>query len=177
MGKSPPAMWETQVPSLGWEDPQEKGMATHSHILAWRIPQRSLAGYSPLGQKRVRQDSQIILSPSLQINSLRCWGDPPSCAVFTLMPAGQQRVCVCVCVCVCLQKPLCLSHLSHPWLEADTPPLNISHRPPGDPVFTERLCCPQAHPRGRASPLQGQITPGQQLLEVNREGAWDPRIP
>ena len=33
-----PAMLETQVPSLGWEDPLEKGMATHSSIFAWRIP-------------------------------------------------------------------------------------------------------------------------------------------
>ena len=36
--KNPPAMWETWVRSLGWEDPLEKGMATHSSILAWRIP-------------------------------------------------------------------------------------------------------------------------------------------
>ena len=33
-----PVMQETQVRSLGWEDPPEKGMATHSSILAWRIP-------------------------------------------------------------------------------------------------------------------------------------------
>ena len=33
-----PAMWETWVQSLGWEDPLEKEMATHSSILAWRIP-------------------------------------------------------------------------------------------------------------------------------------------
>ena len=33
-----PAMHETQVPSLGGEDPLEKGMATHSSILVWRIP-------------------------------------------------------------------------------------------------------------------------------------------
>ena len=32
-----PAMWETWVPSLGWEDPLEKGKATHSSILTWRI--------------------------------------------------------------------------------------------------------------------------------------------
>ena len=32
------AMWETWVRSLGWEDPLEKGNATHSSILAWRIP-------------------------------------------------------------------------------------------------------------------------------------------
>ena len=36
--KNPPAMRETCVQSLGWEDPLEKGMATHSSILAWRIP-------------------------------------------------------------------------------------------------------------------------------------------
>ena len=32
-----PAMWETWVPSLGWEDPLEEGMETHCSILAWRI--------------------------------------------------------------------------------------------------------------------------------------------
>ena len=36
--KNPPAMRETWVQSLGWEDPLEKGKATHSSILAWRIP-------------------------------------------------------------------------------------------------------------------------------------------
>ena len=36
--KNPPAMRETWVRSLGWEDPLEKGKATHSSILAWRIP-------------------------------------------------------------------------------------------------------------------------------------------
>ena len=35
--KKLPALWETQVPSLGQEDPLEKGLATHSSILAWRI--------------------------------------------------------------------------------------------------------------------------------------------
>ena len=37
-GKVRPAMWETRDHSLGQEDPQEKGMATQSSILAWRIP-------------------------------------------------------------------------------------------------------------------------------------------
>ena len=38
--KNPPAMWETWVRSLGWEDPLEifQGKATHSNILAWRMP-------------------------------------------------------------------------------------------------------------------------------------------
>ena len=33
-----PAVWETWVQSMGWEDPLEAGMATHSNILVWRIP-------------------------------------------------------------------------------------------------------------------------------------------
>ena len=36
--KNPPAMQETRVQSLGWEDPLEKGTSIHSSILAWRIP-------------------------------------------------------------------------------------------------------------------------------------------
>ena len=43
--KNAPAMWEIWVPSLGWEDPLEKGKATHSSTLAWRIP------YSPWTRK------------------------------------------------------------------------------------------------------------------------------
>ena len=38
MVKNPPAMRKTWIPSLGWEDPLEEGMAPHSSILAWRIP-------------------------------------------------------------------------------------------------------------------------------------------
>ena len=38
MVKNPPAMQETWVQSLGWEDPLEEGLATHSSILIWRIP-------------------------------------------------------------------------------------------------------------------------------------------
>ena len=46
-------MQETQIQSLGREDPLEKEMATHSSILAWEIQgQRSLVGYSPEGHKR-----------------------------------------------------------------------------------------------------------------------------
>ena len=45
-----PAMWETWVWSLGWEDALEEGMATHSSILAWRIPH----GDSSMGSQRVR---------------------------------------------------------------------------------------------------------------------------
>ena len=38
LAEKPPAKWQTRAWSLGWEDPLEKGMATHSYILAWRIP-------------------------------------------------------------------------------------------------------------------------------------------
>ena len=44
MVKNPPVMQEKQVPSLGWEDSLEKGMATHSSILVWRIPQTEEPG-------------------------------------------------------------------------------------------------------------------------------------
>ena len=50
--KNLPAMQETQVQSLDWEDPEEKGMATHSSILAWRIPwTEEPGGYSPWGRR------------------------------------------------------------------------------------------------------------------------------
>ena len=44
MVKNPPAMQEILVQSLGWEDPVEKKMATHSSILSWRIPWAEEAG-------------------------------------------------------------------------------------------------------------------------------------
>ena len=54
MVKNLPAIWETQVQSLGWEDLLEKGMATHSDILAWRIPWREEPGrLQSMGSKRV----------------------------------------------------------------------------------------------------------------------------
>ena len=52
-----PAMQETWVQSLGWEDPLEKGMATPSSILAWRIPWAEEPGRLPsMGLQRVRHD-------------------------------------------------------------------------------------------------------------------------
>ena len=54
MVNSLPAMQETLVYSLGWEDPLEKEMATHCSVLAWRIHgQRSLVGYSPWDHKEL----------------------------------------------------------------------------------------------------------------------------
>ena len=52
--KNMPAMQETQVGSLGWEDPLEKGMATHSNILAWDIPgTEEPGGLQSMGSQKV----------------------------------------------------------------------------------------------------------------------------
>ena len=53
--KNPPAMQETQVQPLGQEDPLEKGMASHSNILAWRIPwTKEPGGLQSMGSQRVK---------------------------------------------------------------------------------------------------------------------------
>ena len=55
--KNPPAMQETWVRSLGWEDPLEEEMAIHSRILAWRIPwSAEPGGLQSMGLQRVGQD-------------------------------------------------------------------------------------------------------------------------
>ena len=55
--KNPTAMQETWVQSLGWEDPLEEGMATHSSILAWKIPWTEEPGrLQSMGSQRVRHD-------------------------------------------------------------------------------------------------------------------------
>ena len=52
-----PAMQEANVQSLGWEDPLEKGMATHYSILAWRIPwTEETTELQSIGSQRVRHD-------------------------------------------------------------------------------------------------------------------------
>ena len=57
MIKNLPAMRDTWVPSLGWEDPLEEGMATHSSIPAWRIPwAEEPGGLQSIGSQRVGHD-------------------------------------------------------------------------------------------------------------------------
>ena len=58
LAKNPPAVWETWVQFLGWEDPLEKGTAIHSSILAWKIL------YSPWGHKESDTTEQLALSLS-----------------------------------------------------------------------------------------------------------------
>ena len=57
MVKNLPAMQEAQIQSLDWEEPLEKGIATHSSILAWRIPwTEELGGLQSMRSQRVRHD-------------------------------------------------------------------------------------------------------------------------
>ena len=75
MVKNLPTMQETQVWPLGWEDPLEKGMATHLNILAWRIPwTEELEGLQSMGLQRVRCDwvtftslSSVVTHPCLTL--------------------------------------------------------------------------------------------------------------
>ena len=72
MVKNLPAMRETQVQSLGQEDPLEKGMVTHSSILAWRIPwTEEPGGPQSMGSQRVRRDWGTIKSICLQFGRPR----------------------------------------------------------------------------------------------------------
>ena len=58
-----PAMWETWVRSLGWEDPLEKEMATHSSILSWRIPwTEEPGGLCPQGRKESDMTERLHLN-------------------------------------------------------------------------------------------------------------------
>ena len=57
MVKKLPAIWEIQIQSLNQEDPLEKEMATHSRLLAWRIPwTEEPSGLQPMGLQRVRHE-------------------------------------------------------------------------------------------------------------------------
>ena len=61
--KNPPAMLDTWVRSLGWEDVLEKGMAIHSSILVWRIPRtEEPGGLQSMASQRVRHDIHSFLN-------------------------------------------------------------------------------------------------------------------
>ena len=73
--KNPPAMQETWVRSLGWEDALEKGMATHSSIFAWRIPwatadddcSHEIKRYLLLGRKAMTNLDSILKSRDITL--------------------------------------------------------------------------------------------------------------
>ena len=60
--KNVPEMWETQVRCLGWENPLEKEMATHSSFLAWRIPwTEEPGGLQSIGLQSDTTEGQTLL--------------------------------------------------------------------------------------------------------------------
>ena len=73
MVKRLPTMWETQVRSLGWEDPLEKEIATHSSTLAWKIPWAEEPGsLQSMGSQRVGHDSMYLIFPHKHMRQ-PCW--------------------------------------------------------------------------------------------------------
>ena len=129
MVKHLPTMWETQVRSLGWEDPLEKEMATHSSTLAWKIPwTEECCRLQSMGLQRVRHDWATSLSPfnilkSIKVGTTDLYANVWLFMVSTIMQAFKM-VCQCVseftflwiskkrcrwmhvCVCVwCREKP------------------------------------------------------------------------
>ena len=79
-----PAVWEIWVRSLGWKDPLEKEMATHSSVLAWRIPGTGEPGGLPsMGSHRVGQDYSDLAAAA---------------GVFVGLPGGSEvKAPACVC--------------------------------------------------------------------------------
>ena len=90
MVKRLPAMWETWVRSLGWEDPLEKEMATHSSTLAWKIPWMDKPGRLQLmGSQRVGHDCAASLHFT---SSILAWKIPWMEEPGRLQSMGLQRV-------------------------------------------------------------------------------------
>ena len=85
--KNPPARWENWVLSLGQENPLEKGMATHSSILAWRIPWTEESD----GLQSMGLDTTECLTLSLSLSIMFYHRSPVICST-SLFPA-----------CLCLQ--------------------------------------------------------------------------
>ena len=83
--KNLPTMWETWVRSLCWEDSLEEGKATHSSILAWRIP---WTVHPQWGRKELNTAEQLSIhftSLLLHINRLNGTGNSTQCSVITYM--------------------------------------------------------------------------------------------
>ena len=74
-----------QFQSQGWEDPLEKGMATHSSILSWRIPWREEAGRSPWGCKEL-DVTEATEHARMQVHTIHWESNPDlsDCKVYSL---------------------------------------------------------------------------------------------
>ena len=91
--KIPPAMWETQVRSLGWEGPLEEGMATNSSTLAWRIPLdrgvwwATVQGVAKSWTRLKRMSTHALVNKCVSRHLLNTVvpGTMPACVVFTAL--------------------------------------------------------------------------------------------
>ena len=98
--KNPPAIQENHFQSLGWEHPLKKGMATHSRILAWRIPwTEELVGHRD--QEELDLTEQLLLSLLWHIDIILIIRINCILIHYGLFQM-YSPVCVCVCVCVCV---------------------------------------------------------------------------
>ena len=92
-----PPMWETRVRALGREDPLEKEMATHSSILAWRIPWMEEPGrLQSTGSQRVRHDFTFTFTENIVFFGSKTKGSMFLCIYRSI------HVCVYIHVCVCV---------------------------------------------------------------------------
>ena len=97
--KNLPAIWETWVLYLGWEDLLEKGKATHLIFLPGEIHgQRSLAGYSPWGHKESDTTDGLV------------------CCGWALSRGGQDSTCLPFCVCAFVVVKFCSVERCGPWI-------------------------------------------------------------
>ena len=118
MVKNQPAMRETWVLSLGWEDPLEDGMATHSSILAWRIPMDRGAWQATVHEvtkSRKKMCSNIHSYHSILLHIFLC-----ACAIFSLICPREELLVHKVCEYSILQDNV--SSLSH--LQCSREPLH-----------------------------------------------------
>ena len=89
MVKNLPAMQEIGVRSMGWEDPLQKGMATHSIILAWRIPwteefsRLQSMGLQSVGHNRATELAHTWLKQINNMNLLYTTGSSTQCSMVT----------------------------------------------------------------------------------------------
>ena len=90
--KGLPTMWETQVWSLGWEDPLEKEMATHSSTLACKIPwMEERGGLQTMGSQRGRQDWVTSLWLSFFSGTKNLWTTKWCCLIQTWGWSSKKR--------------------------------------------------------------------------------------
>ena len=98
--KNLPAMRETWVQSLSWEDPLEKGRATHSSILAWRMPWT----YNPWSSKEPDTTERLSHTHTRTSSGLlKYWSNSP--AIWQIGPAGNFLKCPCCYLCHPTQSP------------------------------------------------------------------------